>query len=984
MKPRGSSVSTFRTVTALVTLLALLIIAAVLVAPRKNAAPPASTVAYQERPTKTQGDSFNPTLPAGPNLDFGTRRETKPPDISSDTGAAPESTEADFVLHGKITDARTGNPLPGATVEATRNWTGPEQSDWMSRHVQALRARDGAVLAQLRQSEERLRFTAGGSSTDTGDYEIHVTEPGIYAIAISLQGYLPVSRESDELNVDNPKFTIDVALSTGATIAGRVVEAGSSRGASGVAVLVEGYPLPPAITDDKGEYLLAGLTVGEFGVTLELRDTPYRTTEVLPYQKVKITTPDQNLQNINFTVEPAGVIWGYIQNIDRKPVAGSQVILCTSSSVVAQALTAMVKRAPPIRDSSEEDGYYELLGVPLNDRWRVYVTSGDYAPQLSQELVLTATAREVQVDVFVANGSIVAGRVLEPDGRAIPGADVLCMPAYTSLLSPMNSAQAFRNANTDENGFYNIPELPAGDYQVMGRKSGYKFAALGEPVFSDGMNVINGVDVVLYPVETGNHSIFGIVSDSTNAPMSGVAIRLNGLRSESLSDAGEETSTGADGRFEFTQVEKGLYILNASKDGYGPQSIRNVLLDRELHIKLDATAVVRGKVLIKGTEEAPREYTVSATLMTGREASGESLMRIFEQPEEISFSDPTGFFELQLQPSAYRVEGSAAQYTPARQLLDLEAGQVVEDVILYIRKEGGRIEGRVVTADNQSPQGAEVSLIDADSPADTAQNMMGGGDSGARTMRVGADGAFVFENLPEGTYIVVARHERYTTARSESLVLEDLGNLTGIEVRLTFGGSIDGYVAVNGRRIAGAIVTALGSGEPRVTETDENGYFRIDAVAPGSYGVTAVPFNTEDPSAALDMRMRQAEVQEGVTTTVNFEEEFGATIEGMCMPPPPSVGGLLPGGFAALRYPGTSPLPLGASVGLTALTQDFFQLPGGIIDSSGFFVIEGIPPGSYQIDIYYAFGMELRHVSTTMIEVAGEESIPVEIAVDLF
>lgn len=983
MKARGSSVSTFRIVAVLVILLGVLIVAALMFAPRKVAAPPASTVAYQERPDKTLDESFDPTLPAAPNLDIAARRQSSEPETPPEAAPTPETPQAEFVIRGRITDARAGNPLQGVAVEARRNWTGHEQSDWRARHVQALRARDGAILAELRELEEKLRFAARGSTTDTGDYEIRVTEPGIYAVTITLRGYLPITREADELNPDNPEAVLDAALSTGAAIAGRVVEAGTGRGAPNVAVLVEGFPLPPAITDDEGEYILEGLAVGEFGVTLELRDTPYRTTDVLPYQKVKISTPDQNLQNVNFTVEPAGVIWGYVQNVDRKPVAGSQVILCTSSSVVAQALTAMVKRAPPIRDSSEEDGYYELLGVPLNDRWRVYVTSSDYAPQISQELVLTSTAREVQVDVFVANGSTVAGRVVEPDGRAIPEANVLCMPAYTSLFSPMNSAQAFRNANTDENGFYSIPELPAGDYQVMGRKNGYKFAALGEPVFSDGMNLIEGVDVVLYPVETGNHSIFGIVTDSANAPMSGVSVRLNGLRSESLSDAGEETSTGTDGRFEFANVERGLYILTATKDGYGQQTIRNVLLDKEIHVKLDATAVVRGKVLIKDTEEAPREYSVSATLMTSREATGENLMRIFEPPEEITFNDPTGFFELQLQPGAYRIEGSAPQYTPGRQLVDLEAGQVVEDVILYVRKEGGRIEGRVVTADNQSPQGAEVSLVDADSPAEAAEGMMGG-DGGARTMRVGTDGVFVFENLPEGTYIVVARHERYTTARSESLVLEDLGNLTGIEVRLTFGGSIDGYVAINGRRVAGAIVTALGSGEPRVTETDENGYFRIDALAPGSYGVTAVPFSSEDPSAALDMRMRQADVQEGTTTTVNFEEEFGATIEGMCVPPPPSIGGLLPGGFAALRYPGTSPLPLGASVGLAALSQDFFQLPGGVIDSTGFFVIEGIPPGSYQIDIYYAFGMELRYVSATLIEVAGEESIPVEIAVDMF
>lgn len=880
---RGTgSTSTVQTVLSIAFLLAVLIVIAILLTPDRDEAPPTTHIAYESRPAgresdplppKRRGGASAPTAEVAPDTVAQTPAETPP-----DTPAEPE---AIYAITGAILDAKTREPVPGVRVLASRIPTEAEEASYKERDLQIVAEQKSEEFSALIDEKQRLWADASANSEPGGTFRIPITHEGDYKITVRPRNHLPKVIEKSFVGERRPKWDLEITLEVGASVAGRITDSFDNRGISGIrvnATLESDYLTNDAQTDENGYYTIGGLAPGSYSVIADIDRTPYRVTKVLPFRRASITSPAQELKNIDFKLDKGGVVWGYVTTPENEPVS-AHVVLCTSESFVSQALSALVRRAPPLTDnSSKEDGYYELIGVPLNEEWRIYATSDEQAPQLADPFIVTPRNKEVRVDITVFDGSNVFGQVVDHKGKPVPDARVSCFPSYGELLAPLDRPQAAREEKSDEEGRFELQELPAGNYQVMAFKEGYKFALNGTPLYANGYHDVKNFRVVLEGIESGKYRVFGYVIDATGQAVSEARVTLSGLGTESLNGVDRETATDSGGEFNFDGVEIGTYVLNADKDGYSRKTLGRVLLDEPNEIVLQAASIVRGRVLAKATNQAPENgYTVGAQ-KTGGESDEESRNGLFSFLDSggplghsAQFQDPQGNYELTLSAGAWLLEGSAGTLTPARKTITLQAGEVLENIDLILASEGGTIEGRLVITDGQSPQGATVSLVEASTAAQAVTQFAQDGE-GPRSMQVADDGLFSFDQLPEGTYFAVARHPAYPQAMSPAVLLEDQATASGVDILMGPGGSMEGYVFDNGRPASGWIVTVIANGQPYTGTTDLRGAYAIRNIPEGNF--QAFPSN---PSAGISMDAFQTQgdpvtIWSGAITYKNFGE----------------------------------------------------------------------------------------------------------------
>ncbi len=945
---------------------------------RKEPPPKPSTISVSNRPSHV--------------INHPWRDDIRRPGSSGPAGSSRRpgndvTAEDPFAIIGVVTEADTGGPIEDAhirsmllppQVEPAGDETGPED-------VTAPPFLKPAFL----DSAHGLRRTT--KSDGKGQYALPAPRPGRYVIQVARSGFV-THREIVEFPEGEAKqVRFDVALSRGASISGQVVETGNNKGIPLIHINANsdsGTHNAETETVSDGTYVITGLLPGTYQVSLDLARQPFKAPGRIPVQNVVIEEPDQKVQDINFALSPAGVVWGYITDSEKKPVQSTQVYLCTSESLISQAIDAAVHQAPPLHDRSREDGYYELVGVPLNQEWRVYANSRDYAPQLTEPFMITESAREVRVDIHVMRGTSVYGRVLDQNGSPIPRAEAICVPSYSQLFQRLDEARAFRNNKSEPDGSYIIANLPPGDYQILAQKEGYKIAVMGDPLYADGFNDIRGFDIVLSAVDSGNYVIYGMVTDTAGRPIPGVNLSLTGLGTDSMSATSLETRSDQRGEYGFYGVESGFLMVIAEKEGYASQQVSDVRLDEPTNIMMEATGQVRGTVLVRETGRPPERYSVRAVPSTTQEGGiGLALLTSGDPRDMRSFNNPDGSFELSLSAGAYTVEASAQGLTPGRQEITLAEGQRVDGVTLYVSQAGGVIQGTVQTTDGRIPVGATVWVGGAsESQFGRLVDMVA--QTQRRGMQVGSDGRFEFRNLGDGTYTIFAQAEGYAQGNSGPVQVLQSRTVSGVVVLLGGGGRLQGYVTRNGAYLPGAMVTVIGNGVSEMSSADQNGQYFIDGLAAGTYMATAVSFEGQGTDLFAPMHA-QVEIREGETTVHNFGEEGGATVQGLCTPPP--TGGVL--GFAVLRVPGSSSAMTGLNLTNPA---DWFAGAGSDgapsvvgmspIRDDGYFQIENCPDGTFQLDIMYVnmgeamSGTGQPRTSQT-VSVRGDETIDLNISI---
>lgn len=415
----------------------------------------------------------------------------------------------------------------------------------------------GGLSARLRQSRNPERFE--GTSDTAGRFEVKSLPAGTYDLVVQSRGFAPLTVPG--LVVPEGKGATDlgtVMLSPGLTLKGIVTD---SKGAPVIAAEVRAsatekrdamrafsrQPETPAdaTTQADGSFVLEDRAPGE-SLDLSVSHPGYG-----PGSAPGVAVPSE--QPVRIVLQATARVSGKVTGPDRKPVAGAQVAVMEMSPASFGGMSRLMPGRPR-RTVTDEEGAFVVEGVSPG---AIEVSAS--APRRQQARLEGLEVKPGQelsgIDILLLPGGVVEGRVLSPDGRPVPGAEVSVIEPSTDGMGISRFSQL--RAMTDGDGQYSIDGVPPGPRTVEANAEGYRRAVREVEVTPEPRSV----DLVL---ERGLE-VSGRVVDDAGNPVASVDVSL--IAGQNFFDA-PRAMTGADGAFTIAGVQDGTYRLMARKEGY--------------------------------------------------------------------------------------------------------------------------------------------------------------------------------------------------------------------------------------------------------------------------------------------------------------------------------------------------------------------------------------------------------------------------------
>jgi len=196
------------------------------------------------------------------------------------------------------------------------------------------------------------------------------------------------------------------------------------------------------------------------------------------------------------------------------------------------------------------------------------------APERNLAAFIEVADPDKPIDVKLAAASIIAGRITDPSGKAVPGAVARLNMRYTEA-NGRNDYSIADDAPAGADGGYEIPAViePLGqDFVLQASAPGY--SRIDETIYADGVKEgrIAAAPITLRPATS---SISGKVVDSGGKPVAGAAVAANmAFPVNGNTDVyewqpqGTETTTASDGSFTIKGVTDGMVGVGVDYNHY--------------------------------------------------------------------------------------------------------------------------------------------------------------------------------------------------------------------------------------------------------------------------------------------------------------------------------------------------------------------------------------------------------------------------------
>ncbi|MCP3962921.1 MAG: carboxypeptidase regulatory-like domain-containing protein [bacterium] len=688
-------------------------------------------------------------------------------------------------------------------------------------------------------------------------------------------------------------------------------------------------------TSEKGNFRVVGLPSG-VGLRLELKRqgfAPY-TLEVEPLE------PFERRSGLEVVLEAGRIAFGRVVDESDVPIAGAEVGLeappPTGDPRVAMRMMQRHRDDVGIPTRlTDAEGRFEIADLAPG-RYDLAVRATGFAPARVPGVRVTEDGGRVDFGtVIMVPGAAIEGRVTDPDGGDIAGADVAVNLGRRGFSVINQDSGKHGQAKTDSKGRFVIADLtPDQPVALVVTKEGFgsQYLADVRPPPEEPLAI------VLQPAGR----LAGKVVDEGGDPVPGANVMVNqdhrAMTRATMAQRRRPTWGRAekDGRYEIADVEPGTMMVTVQAEGFQEQMRSGIEVaagaELELDFVLEAGGIVEGTVTTAdgkpvvqanvNISEQQEVYSASSMISAGGRTDVEGRYRVAGAP---------------LGRATITVSHDSGQRL--RKNVELQPGTNVVDLVL---ERGFEVSGQVVGPDGTPAGGASVSI----QPASQAAMMHFSIGSSQEVSAAG--GTFTLAGVKEGKYVVQAAKEGYAPARSEPF--EVSGDVSGVLLELRRGATIAGQVLGLELDELGTLelVAYSQQGGMRRGQVDFSARFSFENLAPGQWHVQG------QVTSSGRSTMVQVEVPEGVLE-VEQDLEFGTGFS-----------------LAGIVLDGGQPL-VGANV---TVAGSMASSGHGATGTDGRFRIENLKAGTYQVMVMA--GMGVQH--SEALELVGDHELRIEIS----
>lgn len=620
----------------------------------------------------------------------------------------------------------------------------------------------------------------------------------------------------------------------------------------------------------------------------------------------------QVVDGIELRASPAGRVRGVVLGPDGAPIAGAAVSLRPGLNAFLGQITERKYRW--LETATDADGRFDLPGVPTGNGYVVSAAAAaialeeQHGLEVREGLVTEVTLRGHQ-------GAVVSGRVFDPSGQPVAGANVAMV--YLDISRVLFSADGRSEPiTTDAQGRFSLRPVAAGRVA---------FVAAAEQLAPSAIEELAVVDGGSYPdleLHLGEGvAVSGRVVDDRDQPVAGAKVELRPFERPDdpqflkmmLKIRRVEAVTDDDGRFTARGLTGDQLVVTAGKPGYTTAVRFGVKLDeKDLVVQLQRGVVVRGRVLVADEQPLAR-FRVDTR---SRPPKPPAATGPDGKPVEASGGRAAGDMD--------GMSGPTASDDGDNPRMQMRMGR------------GGR---GMRTGTMQLPEGQTMS--------DRGMNM----DGNWREIAA-VDGRFELRGIPPGSVRVRIRADGYLDPEAQTIELQPGQSSDELVFRVQPGLAAAGIVvdAATGKPVSDAQVTAYKQRDEkarggmfqvdidpedmdflamsstqgrRSVVTDSQGRFRIESLATGKYRFTARhPDLAKSSAKDVDIQLDKP------VPPIEIKLDAGGAIEGTAT--------------------GVAMRPLADAV-IAAFSMQSGTLRSATTDKAGFFRIDGLPPGQYAV-----------------------------------